>query len=219
MYKVFRELFDETELITIEGLIIPSGRWINSQSISSGALKGDAYGDRVSLTNSTHPNRIPIEIRDKLMKAVVETVPDEYAFIEPWAINRYKAENKGHFYWHRDRLDYFQLLKVDMDRNISEEEIFVNNTRPQREMSVSVALTDRSEYNGGQFSVDNGDKRQTPIDLDRGDVAIFDSDTYHGVDDVTEGYRDALIVWLVHADKFEFWKDIREEAGMQNEWL
>lgn len=214
MYKVFREYFDDAELLSIERLILPGNRWEKAESISRGDLEADAYGARVADLSSISPNHIPEDFRNKLMHAVQDCCPGEYRFMEAWSINRYRAEMKGHFYWHKDRLDHFNLLKEDMDRRLTAEEIFIKNTTPHREMSVSIALNDRSEYNGGQFIIDQGDGEKTPLNLDRGDVVVFDSDTYHGVEDVTDGERLALIIWLIYEDAYKEWKEMLSEENI-----
>ena len=43
------------------------------------------------------------------------------------------------------------------------------------------------------------------MDLDRGDMVIFTSNTYHGVEPVTEGTRYALIIWALSYNEIYEW--------------
>jgi predicted 2-oxoglutarate/Fe(II)-dependent dioxygenase YbiX len=41
-------------------------------------------------------------------------------------------------------------------------------------------------------------------------MIIFDSDTFHGVEPITEGRREALIIWAVHKSKVMQWSELCE---------
>ena len=205
MHKVYRDFFTEEDLHELENIITKSP-WRTAQAIGSNSLVTDSYNSRRSDICIAPPEQIPIKYRNKLLEAFNEVKPGKYLLVEHWGINRYRFDNKGCFKWHKDRLSGFHLLASDIQKNITPEEIFIRNTRPTREMSASIALTDRSNYTGGQFVIDKGDGRRSPVGLNRGDAIVFDSDTFHGVEEVTEGFRQALIVWAVDKVKWEEWK-------------
>lgn len=61
-----------------------------------------------------------------------------------------------------------------------------------RKLSVILQLTDPSEYEGCETHLQAfGD-----ISQGRGDVTIFPSPMLHGVSELTEGHREALVVWV-----------------------
>lgn len=215
-HKVFRKLFTDEELDEIYNIVdSQTNFWEASRSVNGSTAKESYDTARVAVAKTCRPNKMPAAVLDKLHSAVQETKQGIYAFIEPWSIQKYKAVDRGHFHWHHDVLDFF--LYHDSDKNKTPEQVFIKNIMPRRKMSVSVALNDRREYNGGQFIIDVGDGKQTPIDLDRGDAVIFDSYVYHGVEDVTDGQRSALIVWLVDGAELNEWKVQALDAGMDEQ--
>ena len=215
-HKVFRKLFTEEELNTIYSIVdSQTDYWEASRSVNGQTAKESYNTSRVAVAKTARPNKFPASILNKLHNAVQETKSGVYAFVEPWSIQKYKAIDRGHFHWHHDVLDFF--LYHDSDRDKTHEQVYLKNIMPRRKMSVSVALNDRSDYNGGQFIIDVGDGKATPVDLDRGDTVIFDSYVYHGVEDVTGGQRSALIVWLVDGEELKEWKELALDAGMESE--
>lgn len=208
MHRIFRNFFTEEELADIENTFISTTRqWEPASSISAGAGKSDYDDFRKAAALAVSPHAF-IDYHDKVERAMQSVKPYDpgYGFAEAWTLNDYKGRDRGHFYWHKDRLDFFILETSDLKR-YNPEQIFLRNTRPQREMSVSVALNDRSGYTGGQFMIDTGDGQKTPVDLNRGDLIAFDSDTFHSVEDVTDGTRRSLIIWAVYSDVQKEWEE------------
>lgn len=89
-------------------------------------------------------------------------------------INRYGT--KGFFARHRD--DY------------ALEDHWKN-----RYKTMIVQLSDQNSYVGGDLLVDD-----LPIDRSIGNVAMFDSSTYHELTTIEEGERFSLILWLDRDD-------------------
>lgn len=130
---------------------------------------------------------IPTTIRTKVfnkMKTIAIQhgleVKDDYIVVSN------TRHRKGHRY-------HFDNCKKDMCGNI------VPNHTPFRIFSMSVSLTDPSEYEGGTLHIDNhryGGKsfRQNP-----GDAVLFTShhENPHWVDPVSWGERLVLLVWMV----------------------
>lgn len=217
MYKVYQKLLSKDDVSYIFNLFNgrARSRWGRLAAVNSQSHIADDYKSRRATAQTVKPEFISQELRDKIMRAVLDADPSrKFFFLEPWSINRYDDSERGHFYWHKDRLDGFQYHGSHIGK-LTAEEIFIRNMIPPREMSVSVALNDRSSYNGGQFTIDVGDGKQTPIDLDTGDVVVFDSDTHHGVDDVTKGTRYSLVVWLVEEERYLQWKQLCLEQGTE----
>ena len=97
----------------------------------------------------------------------------------------------GHFYdWHSDSDD--------------------KSTRDKlcRKLSMSVSLTDPSEYEGGEFEFDyrnesEGSNIEEVIRLKpRGSILVFPSYLFHRVKPVTKGTRHSLVMWTLG----ELWK-------------
>ena len=63
-----------------------------------------------------------------------------------------------------------------------------------RKLSVSIQLSDPSEYEGGALEFFNGDFIQAP--REQGSLVIFPSFVFHRVVSVTEGTRHSLVAWM-----------------------
>lgn len=87
----------------------------------------------------------------------------------------YHGSENGHFDWHLDMGDKYG--------------------GPQRKLSLSLLLSDPSEYEGGDFELQTGMKSHTAELKDRGTVIIFPSYVLHRVTPVTKGTRKALVAW------------------------
>ena len=67
-----------------------------------------------------------------------------------------------------------------------------------RKISMSVQLSDSSEYEGGDLILYEG-KKSVTMPKSKGTIIIFDSRMYHEITEVTSGTRYALIKWY-HGD-------------------
>ena len=216
MIKIYRKFFSDKDLLEIEQAIKASSgsNWHRSGAISSSDTSASYENNRVAEAIVAPPKDIPKHIVDKLVDAINRGFEVDVTAHEPWSIQKYRAEVRGHFYWHSDVLDFFVY---DTDRDISPEKLFRINAIPPRKISISVALNDRSEYNGGQFCIDMGDGKQTPVDLDRGDMVAFTSNTFHGVEDVTSGHRNALIIWLIDREEYLEWEELCSDIDSESQ--
>jgi len=90
----------------------------------------------------------------------------------------YKAENEGHYGWHTD------------------DQVSIGPTRASaRKISITIQLSDPSEYEGGDFEFWNF--RDMPKDLkEKGTVLLFPSSHMHRVTPVTKGVRKSLVAWF-----------------------
>jgi PKHD-type hydroxylase len=64
----------------------------------------------------------------------------------------------------------------------------------ERKLSISLMLSERSEYEGGNFQIITGDKKQD-IELNIGDALIFPSFLRHRVSPIKNGCRETLVGW------------------------
>lgn len=83
-------------------------------------------------------------------------------------------ENGGHYNWHVDSLG--------------------ENADLQRKLSISVQLSDPSEYDGGELQLFTGTE-PTTLEKEKGFGAIFPSFRLHRVTPVTRGVRKSLVLW------------------------
>ena len=53
-------------------------------------------------------------------------------------------------------------------------------------------LSDRSEYSGGELIINN-----ESVQLDKGDMVMFNPTTHHAVEKVQQGVRKTLVMWAL----------------------
>lgn len=89
------------------------------------------------------------------------------------------VEESGHYSWHCDA-EVNAYKKYD------------------RKISGILMLSDKDEYVGGEFQVDlRANFNPMIINLDKGDIFVFDSQRTHRVTPVTSGVRKTLVFWIV----------------------
>lgn len=92
----------------------------------------------------------------------------------------YKGEDKGHYHWH-----------VDIG----------NETAATRKISVSVPLSDPSEYEGGSLEFNNGGILVGANE--KGSITMFPSYMLHRVTPLTSGERWVMVIWIHGSDRFK----------------
>ena len=90
----------------------------------------------------------------------------------------YHASEGGHYNWHHD---------VDWN----------NTDGLDRKLSVTVQLSDPSEYEGGDFTFSETESPSTESSKAKGTVLVFPSYLQHAVTPVTKGVRKSLVAWFV----------------------
>lgn len=212
MIKIYRKFFTDSQLDSIADAIKNHCNYKWNKSASVGRNTTESYDtDRVADFVAAPSDVVDSAIVSHLIDTINSDFDMDLYPHESWSIQKYRAEARGHFYWHQDVLDFFIYRE-----ELNAEQQFVRNAVPNRKVSISVALNNRNEYEGGQFKIDFGDGRQSPVDLDRGDMIVFTSDTFHGVDDVTDGSRNALIIWLIDKEEFKAWEELCLDLDLEN---
>jgi len=90
----------------------------------------------------------------------------------------YTEEKQGHYDWHIDTF-------------------WDSNSNYDRKLSVTVQLSDPSEYEGGCFELDPQYEQPDPEHLKmKGTVLVFPSFIRHRVTPVTKGVRKSLVAWI-----------------------
>lgn len=91
---------------------------------------------------------------------------------EPLNHITYTEEDQGHYFWHADTGEHF------------------------RKLSITVQMSDPSEYEGGELEINASGKPET-LPMDKGKLILFPSYLIHRVKPVTKGARSALVAWSV----------------------
>jgi len=97
---------------------------------------------------------------------------DLTGFGEPLQLTNYDQSENGMYGWHQD-----------YGGGVS------------RKLSVTVQLTDPSEYEGGNLQIMTSGQPQN-VRKQRGLIALFPSYVLHQVTPVTQGSRQSLVVWI-----------------------
>lgn len=90
----------------------------------------------------------------------------------------YHSSEGGHYNWHHD---------VDWN----------NTDGLDRKLSVTVQLSDPSEYEGGDFTFSETESPSAEASKAKGTVLVFPSYLQHAVTPVTKGVRKSLVAWFV----------------------
>lgn len=124
-------------------------------------------------------------IRNELFSVVNYVNAREFGF-DIWNVadiqyTVYEANNKGHYDWHPD------------------EEVCVGIARKSaRKLSLTVQLSDPSDYEGGVFEFNKYDLPD--VIKNKGTVLVFPSPQLHRVTPVTKGVRKSLVAWFEGPD-------------------
>lgn len=70
------------------------------------------------------------------------------------------------------------------------------NTINTRKLSMSIQLSDDTEYEGGNLEIITSSKDPFIASRMKGDAVIFPSFLLHGVTPVTSGVRKSLVIWV-----------------------
>lgn len=124
-------------------------------------------------------------IFDKLGFAVAVANTEYYKFnllgiTHSIQLLHYKGEDAGHYDWH-----------VDIG----------NETAATRKISVSVPLSDPSEYEGGSLEFNNGGILLSANE--KGSITMFPSYFLHRVSPLTSGERWVMVIWVHGSDRFK----------------
>ena len=165
-------------------LILAQPEWLNMQDGSVGWAGGEQnISPQIRSSQVTWVEMKPelAAIWEKLAVAVAEINRrffhlDLSGFHEPMQLSVYTDQKQGHYNWHTDA--------SPADANVP------------RKLSMSILLSDPSEFEGGEFQVKpNSDEAQT-LECQRGRAWFFPSYTLHRVAPVTKGVRRSLVLWV-----------------------
>ena len=107
--------------------------------------------------------------------------------------SQFTIYEKGHYYgWHTDQGDVLKHSNKNIDGKM-------------RKLSLTLQLTDRTKYEGGDFQFKwIQDNKKDPLNIitvddakDIGTVIIFPSFIHHQVLPITKGKRESLVNWSI----------------------
>ena len=165
-------------------LLLAQPEWLNLQD---GCIGGSGNTSEVnpkvrSSQVSWLANKPEImHIWEKLSVAVADVNSrffhfDLTGFHEPMQLGLYTEGQKGHYDWHIDA--------SSTDASVP------------RKLSLSMLLSDPSEFQGGEFQVKTCNDDVQTLECQKGRAWFFPSYTLHRVAPVTKGVRRSLVLWI-----------------------
>lgn len=174
-YAVWGGAFTPAELDRIEA--IGDALALDKATLLGGEVSDSYSHVRVTRTAWLEPSPDTKWLYDR-MQAVVRTINDGVwqfdlrGFSENFQYTVYHGTEGGHYDWHVDQ----------------------GELATQRKLSLSLQLTDPSEYDGCELQLHGGRRIET-APKDRGMVVAFPSYVLHRVTPITRGIRKAVVVW------------------------
>lgn len=95
---------------------------------------------------------------------------------EPAQLTLYDSKNEGHYNWHTDTS--------------------VRDRIVPRKLSMSLLLSDTSEFEGGDLELLNDSDKSLKLEQKKGRAWFFPSYMLHRVTPVTSGFRRSLVLWI-----------------------
>ena len=125
-------------------------------------------------------------IFDKIAAAVGTANAEYYKFdllgiTHSLQLLHYKASENGHYDWHIDCGE---------------------GSAATRKISLSIPLTERNVYEGGNLEINNNGNDMKAID-EQGSITFFPSYLLHRVSPVTSGERWVIVVWVHGSNRFK----------------
>lgn len=154
--------------------------WKDGKSTAHGAAK-DVKNNLQSIEQSM--------VLDIINKIVVNAIKNS-GYIENLIIPTYviypmlNKHEKGDYYGRHVDRPMRKLVKEDK--------------RVRCDLSISVFLTDKTEYEGGELHILEGDVTHK-VKLNKGDAVIYPTSYIHEVKEVTEGSRICSVTWIQSA--------------------
>jgi|688.fasta_scaffold451376_2 PKHD-type hydroxylase len=169
-------------------LILQMPEWNNlADGVVGGQNDPNTAANRPEIRTSQiawmHLNESNAGLWDVISKVVAEVNSQFFQFdltgmYEPMQLSLYDSEkiNQGHYTWHTDM--------SMMDRHVP------------RKLSMSLLLSDPSEFEGGEFEVKTDSDIPINLEQKRGRAWFFPSWALHRVTPVTKGVRKSLVLWV-----------------------
>ena len=148
---------------------------------SNSRLDPTIRNNRIAWLNDNH--WIAAFISYYIMKANQENFKYNLSHFSDHAIQFSLYETDEHYGWHTDGME---IIKDPIHGEM------------QRKLSVSLQLSDESEYEGGELQfLNTGQNSMYTAPKERGKIIIFDSRVKHRVRPITKGARKSLVAWMM----------------------
>lgn len=154
-------------------------------NLQDATIKGDKPNEGVADTEGVRVSSVSFldsnELRNEIFDLVRAVNANEFGYdiynLAPMQYTVYDEANNGHYGWHSD------------------DQISIGKPRyTARKLSMTVQLSDPSEYEGGDFEMER--YSLNPVYKNKGSVLIFPSTQVHRVTPVTKGVRKSLVAWF-----------------------
>ena len=175
---------------------------------------GKSQQEQIALTGNYKPNKVSDDdIKDvsKKRKSNIVWMDDRWIYkeIQPY-IHQANVNAGWNFQWDfsescqftKYKLNQFYDWHCDSWSQPYNKPEDLNTHNKIRKLSVTVSLSDETEYEGGDFEFDfrNDDKGSNQPQLckeirPKGSVVVFPSFVWHRVKPVTSGTRYSLVIW------------------------
>jgi len=175
---------------------------------------GKSQQEQIALTGNYKPNKVSDDdIKDvsKKRKSNIVWMDDRWIYkeIQPY-IHQANVNAGWNFQWDfsescqftKYKLNQFYDWHCDSWSQPYNKPEDLNTHNKIRKLSVTVSLSDETEYEGGDFEFDfrNDDKGSNQSQLckeirPKGSVVVFPSFVWHRVKPVTSGTRYSLVIW------------------------
>jgi PKHD-type hydroxylase len=164
--------------------ILAMPEWLNTAKASVGGSSGN--GEIVEKIRTTDINWLGLNsdtawLWEKLTDVIAEVNANYFKFdltgcYEPIQLGVYKENDGGHYDWHIDA--------------------GVGDRKAPRKLSMSLLLSDPSEFEGGELQIKAVNDEVCPLGMVKGRAWFFPSYTLHRVTPVTKGVRRSLVLWV-----------------------
>ena len=175
---------------------------------------GKSQQEQIALTGNYKPNKVSDDdIKDvsKKRKSNIVWMDDRWIYkeIQPY-IHQANVNAGWNFQWDfsescqftKYKLNQFYDWHCDSWSQPYNKPEDLNTHNKIRKLSVTVSLSDETEYEGGDFEFDfrNDDKGSNQPQIckeirPKGSVVVFPSFVWHRVKPVTSGTRYSLVIW------------------------
>jgi PKHD-type hydroxylase len=158
--------------------------WLNTKDAYVGVGEKQGVIDkhvRRSNVNWLDLNQETAWLWERLSHVVAEVNSQYFQFnltgcYEPIQLGIYKESDQGHYDWHTDA--------CPMDTNTP------------RKLSMTLLLSDPSEFEGGKFQVKTSNDDIQTLEMIKGRAWFLPSYMLHRVTPVTKGIRRSLVLWV-----------------------
>jgi PKHD-type hydroxylase len=163
--------------------ILALPQWIQSEEARIGGSSGGTINKDTRETNVAwvYPTPETMFMWEKVSAAVADINSRFFMFdlngcYEPFQLGIYSGDVKGHYNWHTDA--------------------GMNDTQAPRKLSMTLMLSDPSEYEGGELQLKTKSDDPITAETPKGRAWFFPSYTLHRVAPVTKGIRRSLVIWV-----------------------